>query len=294
MLSFTTFGLNVRSAFQLRELVPHKGLPDVVVRRGAVGRFEGVGDRVRCISMTQGEIVLAWADVASVAIREGREIVVDAADEVSEHMLSLLVLGPALGVLLHQRGVLTLHASVVACGNSAVAFIGWKGAGKSTTAASLCARGYTLLADDILAVQPADSDDVHVLPGFPQIKLWPDAAAALGNNPDELPMLHTSTTKRALTGMSFRRTTSPLRRIYVLCTGDDLCIEAISGQERIVELLRHSYAMRFLGTNNTSPHHFQQCVDLAVRVPVRRLTRPHDLDALDDLARAITHDLHPS
>lgn len=290
MQSFSAYGLSLQSSVHLPELIAHEAIPTITISRGSVGRFADDVGRVQCVSITSDEVVLAWGSIASVAIRRGTEMVLDAAEDIAEEILRLLVLGPALGVLLHQRGIMTLHASVVAQSDTAVAFIGWKGAGKSTTAASLCARGYTLLSDDILAVEPSTPADIRVLPGFPQMKLWPDAASAVGSDPDVLPRLVPGAAKRAYTGARFQERSCALRRIYVLEFGDDLRVEPVGGQERVIELVRHSYAIRFLGNPAATPLHFRQCVDLAARVPIRRLIRPRDLDALDDLAELIRRD----
>src|SRR5581483_3675959 len=48
------------------------------------------------------------------------------------------------------------HASAIAFGDGATIFIGPKGAGKSTTALSLAARGHNLLSDEIAGYRPAD------------------------------------------------------------------------------------------------------------------------------------------
>ena len=42
-------------------------------------------------------------------------------------------------------------------------------------AASLAKRGYSILADDVCAINA----DGEILPSFPQIKLWADAAKQL-------------------------------------------------------------------------------------------------------------------
>ena len=58
-----------------------------------------------------------------------------------------------MGILLHQRGRMVLHASAVNINDGAVAFMGHNGAGKSTTTFSFMASGYPLVADDILSLE---------------------------------------------------------------------------------------------------------------------------------------------
>jgi hypothetical protein len=82
-----------------------------------------------------------------------------------------LLLGPALPLLLFDRGVLCLLASAVAHADGAVVFLGDSGRGKSTLAARL---GLQHLADDIVPCATVDGVP-QALPRFPQLKLpWQD------------------------------------------------------------------------------------------------------------------------
>jgi len=64
-------------------------------------------------------------------------------------------------LLLHRvyrlrRDAIFFHSSSVALGGGGVMFVGPKGAGKSTTALALAARGVPLLGDEIACYRPAD------------------------------------------------------------------------------------------------------------------------------------------
>jgi hypothetical protein len=63
-----------------------------------------------------------------------------------------LVLAQALPLAALLQGVELLHAGAVCLGDRAVAFLGPSGAGKTTIATQLVARGARLLTDDVLAV----------------------------------------------------------------------------------------------------------------------------------------------
>jgi len=69
-----------------------------------------------------------------------------------ESDVAIFLIGTVLGILLHQRGQVVLHASAVRVGDRAVLFCGASGAGKSTMAAALGERGFALLADDVCAI----------------------------------------------------------------------------------------------------------------------------------------------
>jgi HprK-related kinase A len=64
-------------------------------------------------------------------------------------------MGMNLQMALAQRGYLLLHASAVERGGKAVVMTGISGAGKSTLAALLMARGWRLMGDEFVLVDPA-------------------------------------------------------------------------------------------------------------------------------------------
>ncbi|MGH9727953.1 MAG: hypothetical protein ACRD4V_05110, partial [Candidatus Acidiferrales bacterium] len=93
------------------------------------------------------------------------------------------LLGPVLGLMLRLRGVVCLHASVVAIRGKAIAFVGPPGAGKSTTAGLFARRGHSVLSDDIAALFKREHS-YRVLPAYPYLNLWPEMAAVLtGRDP---------------------------------------------------------------------------------------------------------------
>ena len=75
------------------------------------------------------------------------------ADNVPDANIRLYLLGSAMGVLLHQRGLLPLHANAVEIDGKAFAFMGASGSGKSTLAAWFHDHGYRIIADDVCAVR---------------------------------------------------------------------------------------------------------------------------------------------
>lgn len=292
MFSYNSYGLSICSDLPLPELRPAEHEADVVIRIGMVGYHSDEFGRIKCLQATPDQAYLSWGRIATALVQHGREIIVDPFPDVDERVLRLLILGVALGVLLHQRGLLVLHASAVAINGNVIAFIGRKGWGKSTTAAMLHRRGHTIVTDDILALENTDGRDPLVFPSFPQFKLWPDAVAAMGNNPEILPRLHPQVEKRAYqVSDGFASTSLPLKRIFVLDGGPTLELEPVQPQEAFLELVSHSYAPRFLGNSGITPQHFHQCARLANGLPIYRLKRHNSLAALPEIARLIEENL---
>lgn len=290
VFSYELYGLGVRSAFPLPEARPVELEATVAIRLGRVPDLSW-RDAARdgSFRMSAGEAKLAWHEVGSFHVRGGREIIVDPAPSADERVVRLVLLGPVLAVLLHQRGLLVLHAGGVQVGRGAVLFLGGSGWGKSTITAALHHRGHLLVADDVAAVN-TDGDVPMVIPGIPQLKLWPDTARALGETVDALPQVHPGRDKRA------RRTTQglapapiPVTRVYVLAEGEGNVVEHLSPQEALVELVRHTFAARLVKDMRADTR-FLQCASLAGRIATRRLRVRRSLDLLPALARTVEDD----
>lgn len=289
MFLYSAYGLTIESTFRLPEL--HGGsvptTPDVMIRQGHVGEFrsniEGRNHRADL-----KEIRFQYDSVGRFKVSAGSEVVVEPDPECDDDLLRACLLGPIIAALLHQRGYLVLHASAVLINGIATLFLGAKGWGKSTLAAFLQARGHTLLADDVVAVKISGSTKIQVLPGSPQLKLWPSAVAYLGLNLDGMPRLHPHLDKRShrLDAESVKGPIA-LGRMYVLEVGDEVEIEPLKTQEGLIELVRHSYLIRFLGPSGTAGLHFRQCATVVSSIPIFYLKRPRSLMMMPEVARTL-------
>ncbi|MGE3166450.1 MAG: hypothetical protein AB7O52_16230 [Planctomycetota bacterium] len=251
------FGLTFQSDLPLPELptVATGSTVDVTIRRAAIvpgAEFDERGMAFWVGGSGADEFGYAYRGVAAFLVQNGRRILVDAEAGILDEVVRLSLLGPALGLLLHQRGLHVLHASTVAYRGAAVSFVGAGGWGKSTTVALLQALGWELVSDDLTALilpsveSPTNESRVLALPGFAQVKLWPDAAIAAGADVAALPKLHPGFEKRALRSIAaFAPEPRPVRRIYALGFGDRLTVETASVQEGFAELARHFYGARF-------------------------------------------------
>ena len=290
---YVTYGQAIGSEIALPELASSTRArdepegTDLEIVRGTVpgvDDLEGVNGVARA---TETEVLLHYDHSGGFLVRDGRRIIVDASVDVSRRLARHLILGVCTGMALHQQGHLTLHASAVGLGDGVAAFIGWKRRGKSTTASALYASGARLVTDDIVAIPPEAA--ATVLPGFPQMRLDPEAVArTLDLSPDELPRLHEDYGKRiGRAPQRFQRTPAPLRCVYLLEWGDDFRVERLHAREAFVHLLQHSYAQRFLGTTAATSSHFAQVEAVVEAVPVVRLERPRDLDRIPEMVRRI-------
>lgn len=294
---YRAYGLNICSELPLPELSTADTCEsDIQIRTNKIAVL--AAQATTKSAWRQGEsIYLCWPDLGTFRVWQGKEIAVDPAPGTETDRLRPPILGVCMAVLLHQRGLLVLHASASVISDSempdrsdrAIAFLGDKGWGKSTTNAAFRKRGHAFLTDDILAID-LKSSSPKVYPAFGQIKLWPSAVSALGEDPYALPKLLPPFEKRQqLFKLESNQTAVSLKALYVLGKGSALSISPLPHREILGQLFQHSYSGRCgkaLLQHGESAH-FLQCMALAQQTPVYRLQRPSDLSLLDAIAQAV-------
>ncbi|MBI1299278.1 hypothetical protein GC175_30475 [bacterium] len=258
-------------------------------------------DTVRGIRITQDSVSAFWPGVGEFTVRQGKEIVVVPAAGIDDAILRLPLLSAVLAILLHQRGFMVLHASAVEVGNKAVAFLGPKGRGKSSIAATLYTRGHRVITDDVLAVRIQDGK-ATVLPAFPHVKLWRGVAAAVldeAKHRDISPLYEGIDKGFCLVGDRFVEDPIELHQIYVLADGvpsvtdtpvaDTVALSPLESQQTLVELIRYSYlgALSAEFIERWQAEHFQQCVSLVGLITGFYLRRSPHLSSLLPTASAI-------
>ena len=298
---YQAYNLNFNTCLSLPQLpVSEAEQADVTVSWGKIDwQPANINEEHRCWHIDGDDVYFYWQFSGKYLVRGGKEIIIDPLPEVdSEHIIGLPVLGPLMAMLLQQRGYFVLHASGIKVNDEACVFVGCKGQGKSTMAATLYGRGHKLVADDIAAIALNSEGKPTLLSGFPQIRLWPDSVtAALGHdNPETLPEIYPNVAKRACpTFENFYSHSLPLKRIYVLGSADQPEIKSLPIQEAIKHLIGNSYIPMTLGndfaSSGYSAKHFQDCTQLIKQVEICSLDRPRSLSLLPEVARLVEQDM---
>lgn len=292
---FQAWGLNIASCMDLPEFLPaNGGSPDVVVAYGTVpDSLDEVRAKGVRYQAAPGRFLLTVKGIARYLVSEGRKILVQREESAEDDAVRLFLQGSAFGALLHQRGVLPLHASAIVAGGKAVLFCGVSGIGKSTLAGAFFKRGYPVLADDICALSPGNDGTPMVLPGFPQIKLWADVTRRLEQDWAGLSKVRQELEKYGLPLQEgFCTEPTPLNRIYVLGTTNTDRFEMIpvNGLEKFNALIKNTYRFRFTEGLGSKPDHFNRCTAVGRHAEVRRITRPRLGFRIDDLMDLIQKD----
>ena len=280
---YAVFGLVIESELTLPELLPAAGdaPADVVIRFGAAGEEH---------SISPEEVNLVVPKVAGYRVRGGREIDVDPREGASDRNIRLFLLGSAFGAIIHQRGLLPLHANAIDIGGRAVAFMGHSGAGKSTMAAWFLDRGHRVLADDVCVVVPDAAGVPLAYPGIPRLRLWREALERSGRNADDLELAFDDTDKFNLpTPRPSQSGPIPLSHVYLLEKAEeqDAQISRLSGVAAVDALVANTYRGGYLARMGGTRRHLLACLALVKSVPVFRASRIWGFDGYDEQAERL-------
>jgi hypothetical protein len=311
--AYRLYGLTLHSPFDLPcSRAPRTSKPDVYLRPGSAAQFARVRDELRPSAaqnewfehrrLADGTRHVRWSGLFEFLISpDGREILFRRLEKGSPESFYVYLLGQVLSFSLLSLGVDPLHGTAMRIAGSAVAFLAPCGHGKSTLAAALLARGFPVIADDLLVLEERPLPrrwSVHS--GIPRLKLFPSIARrVLGRNCGKTMNSGTSKLVLPLGPAEAVRRTTPLEAIYVL--GDPaqvssanarlpVQIEPLGGAEAFLELIRGAFNLLEVDSQRLA-HQFTFARQLTADVPVRRLTYPRRLSMLPAVCDALLADL---
>ena len=300
---YRAYGVVVASDIDVPEFLPwddrgpEAAGPPLSIRLGRVPeRLPGaVGDAY--FQACPDAFVLNVEGVARYLVRDGTDIVIEPAADASEHDVRVYLLGSCMGGVLHQRGLLVLHASAIATTSGATLLCGHSGVGKSTLLGELLRRGCCMLVDDVCAIAIDDAGRPVAHPAYPRTRLWADAATVLGRDVTALPRTQPGMDKYELqVPEHYWSEPAAVRHIYVLTIGerDSLSLKALPVVDRFSALLHHTYRREFLEALAMQPRHFRLASTVARAVPMTRVIRPAAPFRLAELADLIEGDMDGS
>ncbi|MGV3711095.1 MAG: hypothetical protein ACO1Q7_19895 [Gemmatimonas sp.] len=218
--------------------------------------------------------------------------------------VSALLTGPVLVCLLRLQQFTCLHASVINVDGCAVALLGAKGAGKTSTAFALVQSGGTLLSDDVAILDVDVAGALTIRGGQSRLRLRPDPAAALGADFDALPSVWAQGSGRPdkryfeLPDSDEADKCVPLRALYVL--GPRSTDASGRSSEAWLERLMSGAALPMLMANrhmadivDRAGHarDFQRLARVATTLPISILHRREGAEFVHESAATIRRDL---
>ena len=284
------YGLSLASQMDLPEYLPAAVTDDPDIRisldAGGLEAWQASsGKQDEFFPAPRGGHLLYVPGVAAYHVTGGREIRVGAVPGADPGMVRLYLIGSAMGMALHQRGLLVLHGATVSRGRRARIIVGDSGAGKSTLAARLGRAGYAVLGDDTMALwnAPEGGTGKWLWQGSRVFKLWEDSITAMGAGTEGLTRLGNRHDKyyvpnpgpAADVGME-------LAEILVLEAGDGAPrIEPLEGIHALQAVAVNTYRPEYVALLGRQAEHFRQCGELARDVAVSRLIRPWGMSRID-------------
>ena len=294
-LTYRAFGLTIGSEIPLVGLPTTDEAPEVSIRRATLPEWNGddatirYGDRCR-IRGQQWSVQFKGLPFAGL-IQNGNSIKFDA-DPAQDEMASLHVLGSCTGALLFQRGLVPLHGNTIAGPEGSAMVVGRIGTGKSSTTFALLRRRYNLVADDISSVS-LETDEPHVTPGFPRLKLWKTTLEHFGRHFEDLRRLRSGMDKYHYpVNERFCATPQKLNAIYILQPRDapGIRIRPLAGLAKLDALRTQLYKIRFADAIQNWPPLLGKMCRLADSVRVSIVERPTDGVSIEAVAEAIERD----
>ncbi len=288
---YSVFGLHVRSEVELPELLEAAGSsePSVTISIGKAPQPTMAGDGPQLIG---GGLLLTIPGVARYFVEDGSRIIVEPEPGVPEANLRLFLLGSAMGALLHQRGLLPLHANAVELGGRAFAFMGPSGCGKSTLAAWFHDQGHRIIADDVCVVGFDEAERPQVRPGISRLRLWRDTLDACGRDaaayqrsfsgddaPDkyDVPLARPCSAGEVL----------PLAAVYLLERSEALAVEPLTGVAAAEAVFDNTYRGAYVPLAGSSHEHWSAAMQLVRTTPVFRAGRRWGMDDAEEQNSAL-------
>lgn len=278
------YGCRLRTEVPLPSLpvMAGDGAADLTLRRGTVPAqlSEAVWTSPFVEIATDGTVLVRIPNVVAFLVRGGCHLTLDQDSRAETSVIETFLFSAVAGAVLHQRGVLPLHASCVMVGGAAIAMAGVSGRGKSTLAGILSMRGHEVVTDDICAVGFRDGKAL-ITPGPPRVRLWPDAAGLLGLSHDALETGRPNHPKRVLVAQGTDAAPKPLGALIRIGVDKQLeapVIRRLSGPTAITPIEELVYRARLGRRLDRRIGLFQDLVRLAALVPIYQLVRPESVD----------------
>ncbi len=291
--NYTAYGLVIQSELELNELNLVKAdKPDVVISLGEVPTaLEDVKLKLLKVAASKDQLLLNIDGVVRILVSHGSQIILDIDPAADNEDVKAFLYSTAMTSLLQQRGIWMLHASVIDTGGQAVLFIGHSGDGKSTLAAQFKQRGYTVLSDDIAAMQLDRHGNIVVLPGIPRIKLWQDALDQAGLSSEGLLPVRNRLQKYALPITSDAKPI-PVKALYVIrhLKTPDIVLAPVKGDRQFLMLKNQTHKPQLYQAQGDLKQRFLCSIQLVKQAKMQFIKHCHKVEQMPELLDTLEND----
>jgi len=287
---YKAFGLIFESGIEIPEFVPtDETEADIRIAAGnAPDNIPSPASQGLMFQGSSNEFLLKVPNTGKIFVSDGNAVIIDKNSDAPWDDIRVFLLSSGMGALLHQRGLLPMHASTIEMNGIVAMFMGNSGVGKSTLAAAFSKNGARVLADDISLIHHTEDKPV-IVPAFPRIKLWEDSLKKLKDNPDNLKKVRAELGKywKSITE-GFQDKPKPVSVAFLLSpvNMDTFSITQLKGIDKFNVLKNNTYKFRFIHGSGLEKNHFGNISQLANNIAVFKIERPSggfELEKLVDL-----------
>lgn len=173
-------------------------------------------------------------------------------------------------------------------------FLGDSGAGKSTTTATLQAKGYRVFSDDV-CVPVKTADGLCAYAAYPMMKLWKDSfeKANIGRYQEEDRLKPDLDKYGKLFNESFITEARPIKKIFILEKSDTDVFQymPVKGIEAFKYLQNYAYRYQYIEIMGVTKAYFDIISALSNQIPIFVITRPSQEDTLSRVTELIESNL---
>lgn len=193
--------------------------------------------------------------------------------------VSELIMTYCFGILIYQRNMLMIHGSCIHYQGKALIISGESGAGKSSLADEMLARGYQLMADDIVATDQK-VENIYAYPAFPMRKLCVDAVVRKGLDKNTLiPIPDPEREKYGiLLNQEYYSQEALLGVMVIIKKGnvENPVLEEVVGADKLKYLTANFTRKELMNKVSKMNVLLMKAIKVANSMPIYVLTRPED------------------
>lgn len=296
MYKYIGYGQRIESDCEFNQFVSSEFSlePDITIHHFVEDKIKDILKEEFQVSI-RGRDIFFRNQVGYFEARAGKEIFFEEYPGQDENEAKEFVMGNTMALLFFERDMNVIHGSAVRFNGKTIIISGDSGAGKSTTASKLIREGAKLISDDQSVVFMEDGNAM-LLPGYPSQKLCVDASERNNYSVDNLLKVDEQKNKYAIPRMDeFYGEISVLDSIYFLSkhTEDkEVLFERIDGAEKVNIMTSNLFLRPFFEQNiGLPPTLLMQCINIASKVKMYRISRPVGFDTEEDIYRLIQDSL---
>lgn len=259
-------------------------LPDLKISRvDQLPEIIGPAYAASGMEVAPGELILKVPGVADFYVANGHLVEYVCHDSADSEWVRLYLEGVVLVALLHQRDIISFHASSFVFDGRGVMILGETGAGKSSLTLSFALDGAGFLTDDLTPVIFTGGRP-SVMPLNRRMKIRTSTVAELGVEPERLTDAESGTGKKYMKIMPAAVMEHPIDVILKIEVGDvsEPVFENPAPADKFSLMRSEVCSWEILaGMPETEAAYLQQILEIVQKVKICRVTRPAGIRVTD-------------